>query len=53
VAHTAFLTTARRVPSREEGGPPPPRRKADTGAGVTWNDPVGAEPRDEDAADDR
>jgi tRNA (adenine57-N1/adenine58-N1)-methyltransferase catalytic subunit len=40
VAHTAFLTTARRVPSREEGGPPPPRRKVDTGAGVTWNDPV-------------
>jgi tRNA (adenine57-N1/adenine58-N1)-methyltransferase catalytic subunit len=31
VAHTAFLTTARRVPAREEGGPPPPRRKADTG----------------------
>jgi tRNA (adenine57-N1/adenine58-N1)-methyltransferase catalytic subunit len=53
VAHTAFLTTARRVPSREEGGPPPPRRKADTGAGVTWNDAVGAEPRDADAADDR
>jgi tRNA (adenine57-N1/adenine58-N1)-methyltransferase catalytic subunit len=40
VAHTAFLTTARRVPAREEGGPPPPRRKADTGAGVTWNDAV-------------
>jgi tRNA (adenine57-N1/adenine58-N1)-methyltransferase catalytic subunit len=39
VAHTAFLTTARRVPSREQGGPPPPRRKADTGAGVTWHDP--------------
>jgi tRNA (adenine57-N1/adenine58-N1)-methyltransferase catalytic subunit len=36
VAHTAFLTTARRVPAREEGGPPPPRRKPDTGAGVTW-----------------
>jgi tRNA (adenine57-N1/adenine58-N1)-methyltransferase catalytic subunit len=42
VAHTAFLTTARRVPAREEGGPPPPRRKADTGAGVTWNDAVDA-----------
>jgi tRNA (adenine57-N1/adenine58-N1)-methyltransferase catalytic subunit len=27
VAHTAFLTTARRVPSREQGGPPPPRRR--------------------------
>jgi tRNA (adenine57-N1/adenine58-N1)-methyltransferase catalytic subunit len=36
VAHTAFLTTARRVPAREEGGPPPPRRKPDTGAGVSW-----------------
>ena len=37
VAHTAFLTTARRVPSREEGGPPPPRRKADTGGRIDWN----------------
>jgi tRNA (adenine57-N1/adenine58-N1)-methyltransferase catalytic subunit len=27
VAHTAFLTTARRVPTREDGGPPPPRRR--------------------------
>jgi tRNA (adenine57-N1/adenine58-N1)-methyltransferase catalytic subunit len=27
VAHTAFLTRARRVPSRAEGGPPPPRRR--------------------------
>ncbi len=36
VAHTAFLTTARRVPRREEGGPPPPRRKADTGSRVRW-----------------
>jgi tRNA (adenine57-N1/adenine58-N1)-methyltransferase catalytic subunit len=40
VAHTAFLTTARRVPAREEGGPPRPRRKADAGgAGVTWTAP--------------
>jgi tRNA (adenine57-N1/adenine58-N1)-methyltransferase catalytic subunit len=39
VAHTAFLTTARRVPSREEGGPPPPRRKSDLAtAGVAWTD---------------
>jgi tRNA (adenine57-N1/adenine58-N1)-methyltransferase catalytic subunit len=37
VAHTAFLTTARRVLAREEGGPPPPRRKSDTAtAGLTW-----------------
>jgi tRNA (adenine57-N1/adenine58-N1)-methyltransferase catalytic subunit len=37
VAHTAFLTTARRVPPREAGGPPRPRRKADAGgAGVEW-----------------
>jgi tRNA (adenine57-N1/adenine58-N1)-methyltransferase len=27
VAHTAFLTRARRVPSLEEGGPRPPRRR--------------------------
>lgn len=39
VAHTAFLTTARRVPPREEGGPPRPRRKADTGPGITWGAP--------------
>ncbi|MFA9445272.1 tRNA (adenine-N1)-methyltransferase [Egicoccus sp. AB-alg6-2] len=38
VAHTAFLTTARRVPSRDEGGPPPPRRKADLGPGVVWSE---------------
>lgn len=39
VAHTAFLTTARRVPTREEGGPPPPRRKADQQASrIVWDD---------------
>jgi tRNA (adenine57-N1/adenine58-N1)-methyltransferase len=38
VAHTAFLTTARRVLPREEGGPPPPRRKADTGPSIPWDD---------------
>lgn len=39
VAHTAFLTTARRVPRREEGGPPPPRRKADSqDAHIRWVD---------------
>jgi tRNA (adenine57-N1/adenine58-N1)-methyltransferase len=27
VAHTAFLTRARRVPTREEGGPPLPRKR--------------------------
>jgi tRNA (adenine57-N1/adenine58-N1)-methyltransferase catalytic subunit len=27
VAHTAFLTTARRVLPRKDGGPPPPRRR--------------------------
>ncbi len=36
VAHTAFLTTARRVPAREEGGPARRRRKADTGGTVDW-----------------
>lgn len=40
VAHTAFLTTARRVPRREEGGPPPPRRKADTGPRISWDQPA-------------
>ena len=58
VAHTAFLTTARRVPRRDEGGPPPPRRKADAAeAHVTWHDTgardiatpeAGAEPTDLD-----
>lgn len=38
VAHTAFLTTARRVLAREEGGPPPPRRKADTGPSIPWEE---------------
>lgn len=37
VAHTAFLTTARRVPRREDGGPPRPRRKADTGPNIDWD----------------
>jgi tRNA (adenine57-N1/adenine58-N1)-methyltransferase catalytic subunit len=46
VAHTAFLTTARRVLSREEGGPPPPRRKLDTGPTIPW------EAMDADRADD-
>jgi tRNA (adenine57-N1/adenine58-N1)-methyltransferase catalytic subunit len=36
VAHTAFLTTARRVPAREDGGPARRRRKADTGGQVDW-----------------
>lgn len=38
VAHTAFLTTARRVLPRDEGGPPPPRRKADTGPSIPWDE---------------
>jgi tRNA (adenine57-N1/adenine58-N1)-methyltransferase len=38
VAHTAFLTRARRVPSREEGGPLPPRRRRQQTAGVAWID---------------
>jgi tRNA (adenine57-N1/adenine58-N1)-methyltransferase catalytic subunit len=47
VAHTAFLTTARRVLAREEGGPPPPRRRAmAASAGVVWTaggeDPAGS-----------
>ncbi|WP_245617686.1 tRNA (adenine-N1)-methyltransferase [Nitriliruptor alkaliphilus] len=50
VAHTAFLTTARRVPARDEGGPPPPRRKADTAtAGVAW---TAAGPDDEAGTDE-
>jgi tRNA (adenine57-N1/adenine58-N1)-methyltransferase catalytic subunit len=52
VAHTAFLTTARRVPPRDQGGPPRPRRKADTGAVIDW---AGADERRaaEAAGDDR
>jgi tRNA (adenine57-N1/adenine58-N1)-methyltransferase catalytic subunit len=38
VAHTAFLTRARRVPSRDEGGPLPPRRRRQQTAGVAWID---------------
>lgn len=54
VAHTAFLTTARRVPSRDEGGPPRPRRKADAaGAGVTWTAPPIAAPERENHVDGR
>jgi tRNA (adenine57-N1/adenine58-N1)-methyltransferase catalytic subunit len=41
VAHTAFLTVARRVPARAEGGPPPPRRRlAIAGAPGTGGDAV-------------
>lgn len=38
VAHTAFLTSARRVPLREDGGPPPPRRKVVDGPEIRWSD---------------
>lgn len=39
VAHTALLTTARRVPPVDAGGPPRPRRKADLpGPSVRWVD---------------
>ena len=48
VAHTAFLTRARRVPSREEGGPLPPRRRRQQTAGVAWIDA----PADEDDGQD-
>jgi tRNA (adenine57-N1/adenine58-N1)-methyltransferase catalytic subunit len=50
VAHTAFLTTARRVPRREEGGPPRPRRKADTGMSIDW-DAADASMPEQDEAD--
>lgn len=36
VAHTAFLTTARRVLAREDGGPLRMRRKLDTGGSIPW-----------------
>jgi tRNA (adenine57-N1/adenine58-N1)-methyltransferase catalytic subunit len=39
VAHTAFLTVARRVPLRDDGGPPPRRRKTSAGASIHWQDP--------------
>jgi tRNA (adenine57-N1/adenine58-N1)-methyltransferase catalytic subunit len=51
VAHTAFLTVARRVPRRDEGGPPPPRRKAATGPGIVWGDELSGQTAElEDAA---
>lgn len=37
VAHTAFLTTARRVLSRADGGPLRRRRKLDTGGRIDWD----------------
>lgn len=36
VAHTAFLTTARRVLPRADGGPLRRRRKLDTGGRIDW-----------------
>lgn len=45
VAHTAFLTTARRVRHRDDGGPPRPIRK---NPGVTWSTPTA----DGDSADE-
>lgn len=41
VAHTAFVTTARRVPALEEGGPPAPRRKRSGGPTIRWQDTDG------------
>lgn len=53
VAHTAFLTRARRVPSRADGGPLPPRRRRQQTAGVAWIDDLAAagEPDPSDASD--
>ncbi len=50
VAHTAFLTTARRVPAREEGGPGVRRsRPRSSGASLRWVDATdGAAGEDED-----
>ncbi len=36
VAHTAFLTTARRFPSADEGGPSRRRRKSDSFGRIDW-----------------
>ena len=47
VAHTAFLTRARRVPRREEGGPAAPRRRAVVGGETddgAPTDEVGTDP---------
>lgn len=38
VAHTAFLTTARRVPRREDGGPPAPRHRQLGSKSLPWDD---------------
>lgn len=45
VAHTAFLTVARRVPRRDEGGPALPRARQMAGPSMMW-------PPDEDLGDE-
>lgn len=49
VAHTAFLTVARRVPRRDEGGPALPRARQMAGPSMIW--PPDQDPGDE-AVDD-
>lgn len=44
VAHTAFLTRARRVPRREEGGPAAPRRRGRVGTDADAADVGAPEP---------
>jgi len=44
VAHTAFLTTARRVPRREDGGPPPPRHRQLGQVSLPWPEAFDDEP---------
>jgi tRNA (adenine57-N1/adenine58-N1)-methyltransferase len=51
VAHTAFLTRARRVPTRAEGGPQPPRARRVQTAGLRWVDDLdGAIPEEDQGA---
>ncbi len=50
VAHTAFLTTARRTLPRDAGGPPLPRRKQNVGPSIDW-DAMDAASDDSDVSD--
>ncbi|MFP4635953.1 MAG: tRNA (adenine-N1)-methyltransferase [Nitriliruptoraceae bacterium] len=49
VAHTAFLTTARRLPSAAEGGPRRGRRKSDSFGRIDWEASDATRPVEPDA----
>ncbi|MFW6009979.1 MAG: hypothetical protein ACOC9I_01520, partial [Actinomycetota bacterium] len=49
VAHTAFLTIARRLPSAAEGGPRRGRRKSDSFGRIDWEASDATRPVEPDA----